>query len=289
MKSTVQFLSSMIIFGTIGLFVRYIDLPSSGIALLRGVIGSLFLLAIFLATKRKITWGRIRENIVVLLFSGAALGLNWIFLFEAYKRTTISNAALSYYFAPVFVMLLSPLIRKERLTAMRLTCAGIAVLGMFFIMGSGGSAAGPENLLGIGCGLAAALGYASLMLLNKFLKNLTGLETTLIQLSAASLLLLPYVLLTEPFSLGTFTGRTIVLIFVLGILHTGVGFFLFFSGMKGLSGQSVAVMSYLDPVTSVAISAFLLREGMTALQAIGGVLLLGSIFVSEKARFRIKS
>jgi RarD protein len=273
----------MVIFGTIGLLVRYIDSSSSEIALLRGFFGSLFLLLVLLAVKQKIPWSRIRKNILLLLFSGAALACNWIFLFEAYRHTSISNAALSYYFAPVFLTILSPLVLKERLSAKKVICIITAMLGMLLIIGSGGgSASDRSNLLGIGFGLAAAGFYASLMLLNKFIRQLTGLQTTLIQLAVASLLLMPYVFITEGFSLFSFSAQSLILILILGIIHTGIGFFLFFSGMQSLRGQSIAVLSYIDPITSVAISAFILREDLTVFQIAGGVLLLGSIFISER-------
>lgn len=273
----------MVIFGTIGIFVRYINLSASEIALLRGLIGSLFLACVILLTREKISWAAMRSNASLLLVSGMALAGNWVFLFLAYKNTTVANAALSYYFAPVFVMILSPVVLKERLSPKKLVCIGAAVLGMFLIVGNSGSAAGNNNLLGIAYGLAAAGFYASLMLLNKFIKNLTGLETTIVQLAIASLFLLPYVLLMEGTGLFQVQMLSIVFVLVLGIVHTGIGFFLFFSGMKQLKGQSIAALSYLDPITSLILSVAVLQENVTVVQLAGGVLLLCATFVSEKS------
>ncbi len=272
----------MIIFGTIGVFVRYIDLSSSEIALLRGLIGSLFLMIVLLLMKKKISWALVKVNALFLLFSSIALGGNWIFLFQAYKHTTISNAALSYYFAPVFVMILSPLVLKEKLSTKKIICIGVAMLGMLLIVGNGGvSTSGLNDLLGIGYGLMAAGFYASLMLLNKFIKNMDGLETTFIQLGIATLLLMPYVFFTEGFGVLEVSSSSIPFIFILGIVHTGIGFLLFFSGMQKLKGQSIAALSYVDPITSLVISAVILQEQMTFIQMLGGALLLGSTFVSE--------
>jgi len=282
MKSKIQFLLSMIIFGTIGVFVRYIDLSSSEIALLRGLIGSLFLLTVLFMMKKKISWAHVKVNALFLLFSSIALGGNWIFLFQAYKHTTISNAALSYYFAPVFVMILSPLVLKEKLSTKKIICIGVAMLGMLLIVGNGGvSTSGLDDLLGIGYGLLAAAFYASLMLLNKFIKNMDGLETTFIQLGIATLFLMPYVFLTEGFGILEVSSSSIPFIFILGIVHTGIGFLLFFSGMQKLKGQSIAALSYVDPITSLVISAVILQEQMTFIQMLGGALLLGSTFISE--------
>ena len=287
MQSKIQFLLSMIFFGTIGVFVRYIDLSSSEIALLRGLIGSLFLTTVMFMMKKNISWALVKVNALVLLLSSIALGGNWIFLFQAYKHTTISNAALSYYFAPVIVLILSPLVLKEKLSAKKIICIGVAMLGLLFIVGNGGlSTSGLDDLIGIGYGLMAAVFYASLMLLNKFIQNMDGLETTLLQLGTATILLMPYVFFTEGFGILEVSSSSIPFILILGIVHTGIGFLLFFSGMKKLKGQSIAALSYADPITSLMISAIILQEQMTFVQILGGVLLLGSTFVSENKSFK---
>lgn len=288
MKSNIQFLLSMIIFGTIGVFVRYIDLTSSEIALLRGLIGSLFLMTVLFMMKKTISWTVVKVNALFLILSSIALGGNWIFLFQAYKHTTISNATLSYYFAPVIVLILSPLVLKEKLSAKKIICIAVAMLGMLFIVGNGGaSTSGFEDLVGIGYGLMAAVLYASLMLLNKFIKNMDGLETTLLQLGTATILLIPYVFFTEGFGILEVSSSSIPFILILGIVHTGIGFLLFFSGMQKLKGQSIAALSYADPITSLVISALILQEQMTIVQMIGGVLLLGSTFISENKSMKL--
>ncbi|WP_075618526.1 DMT family transporter [Paenisporosarcina indica] len=290
MKSKIQFLLSMIIFGTIGVFVRYIDLSSSEIALLRGLIGSLFLMTVMLIMKKKISWALVKVNAFVLLLSSIALGGNWIFFFQAYKHTTVANAALSYYFAPVFVLILSPLVLKEKLSTKKIVCICIAMLGMLLIIGNGGfSTSGFDDLIGIGYGLMAAVFYASLMLLNKFIKNMDGLITTVIQLGTATFLLVPYVFITEGFGILEVSSSSIPFILLLGIVHTGIGFLLFFSGMQKLKGQSIAALSYADPITSLVISALILQEQVTVVQLLGGVLLLGSTFVSENNSIRFKT
>jgi len=289
MKSNIQFLLSMIIFGTIGVFVRYIDLTSSEIALLRGLIGSLFLVTVMFIMKKKISWALVKVNALVLLLSSIALGGNWIFFFQAYKHTTVANAALSYYFAPVFVLLLSPLVLKEKLSTKKIICIGVAMLGMLLIIGNGGlGTSGVDDLIGIGYGLMAAVFYASLMLLNKFIKNMDGLITTVIQLGTATLLLVPYVFFTEGFGILNVSGSSIPFILLLGIVHTGIGFLLFFSSMQKLKGQSIAALSYADPITSLVISALILQEQMTVIQLFGGALLLGSTFISENNSFTFK-
>ncbi|MDN7240573.1 DMT family transporter [Planococcus sp. N028] len=281
MKSEIQFILSMIIFGTIGLFVRYIDLSSSETALLSSSIGCLFLTFVFLLMKKSIPWKLVKTNAVILLLSGIALGGNWIFLYKSYDYTTITNATLGYYFAPVFVMILSPIILKEQLPIKKIVCIGVAVVGMLLIVGNGLSTSGTGDFIGIFFGLVAAAFYAALMLLNKFIKDLAKLEITIIQLGTTALLLLPYVLFTEGLNILEVSGSSIPFILILGIVNTGIGFWLFFSGMQKLKGQSIAMLSYVDPFVAIAISWLILQEQMTVIQIIGGALLLGSTFVSE--------
>jgi len=271
----------MIIFGTMGLIVRYIDLSSSEIALLSSSIGCLFLMIVFLMRKRTISWKLVKVNACILFFSGIALGGNWMFLYQAYDHTTLTNATLGYYFAPVFVMILSPFILKEQLPVKKIICIGIAIIGMLMIVGNGVSASGTEDLLGIVFGLLAAACYAALMLLNKFIRLMGRLEITIIQLGITALLLLPYVFLTEGFGVFEVSKSSVPFIIILGIVNTGIGFWLFFSGMEKLKGQSIAMLSYVDPFVAILISAVILREHMTIVQIIGGALLLGSTFISE--------
>jgi RarD protein len=281
MKSKIQFILSMIIFGTIGLVVRYIDLSSSERALLSSFIGCLFLLLIFFMIKKKISWNLVKSNALFLILSGIALGGNWIFLYQSYDHTTIANATLGYYFAPVFVMILSPFVLREQLSIKKIVCIGVAIIGMLMIVGEGVSASRSDDILGLSFGLIAAAFYAVLLLLNKFIKDMGKLELTIIQLGTTTLLLMPYVFLTSGFGIFEVSSSSIPFILILGIINTGIGFWLFFSGMEKLKGQSIAMLSYVDPFVAILISAFILQEQMTIVQMLGGVLLLGSTFVSE--------
>ncbi|WP_102691682.1 DMT family transporter [Rummeliibacillus pycnus] len=289
MKSNIQFILSMIIFGTIGLVVRYIDLSSSETALLSSSIGCLFLSFVFWVMRKSIPWKLVKANAFILLLSGIALGGNWIFLYQSYDHTTITNATLAYYFAPVFVILLSPIILKEQVTIKKIVCIGVAILGMLLIVGNGISTSGKDDLLGIFFGLVAAVFYAALMLINKFIQNMDRLEITIIQLGTTALLLLPYVYFTEGYGILDVSRSSIPFIILLGIVNTGIGFWLFFSGMEKLRGQSIAMLSYVDPFVAILISGFIVQEQMTLIQMLGGVLLLGSTFVSETNFFRISS
>ncbi|WP_096190902.1 DMT family transporter [Neobacillus soli] len=288
MKGKMRFIMAMLIFGSIGVFVKKIDLTSSEIAFLRGVIGSLFLLLASFLVKHKPSFKALKENAVLLLLSGVAIGFNWIFLFESYRYTTISNATISYYFAPIFVMMLAPWILKEKLTSVKVVCIIAAMIGLFLIVnpGAGDSGGSQNHATGIFYGLLAAAFYASVVLMNKFIKNLSGFEITLVQLMAAALVLLPYVWWQENLTFTGLNSTSIIFILILGIVHTGFAYFLYFTSFQELKGQTIAVLSYIDPISAVIIAAIFLREGMTLIQIIGGALVLGSTFLSEKLELK---
>ena len=280
MKSKLMFVTAMLIFGSIGLFVRNIPISSGQVAAVRGLIGSLYLLISGMVIKQKISWKQVKKSFVLLFLSGAAIGFNWIFLFRAYHFTTIANATVSYYFAPVFVILFTPFILKERLKLYKIFCLICAVIGMFLIVGID-SGNGWEQLTGVGYGLLAAILYAGAILINKFLKGLGGLETTLIQLSIATIILIPYVIFTEEIALGNLDIKSWVLLITLGIFHTGLAYLLYFTSIQRLNSQTIAIFSYIDPISAILMSGLFLGERMTGIQMIGGILILGAAFVSE--------
>lgn len=271
---------SMAIFGTLGLFVRNINVASGELALYRAVMAALFLTTVFLITKRRIEWTKIRKEVPILIASGVAVGINWILLFEAYKYTTISLATLSYYFAPVLVTAICPFLFKEKLTPKQIICFVMSTLGIVLITGIGG-ADGQNNLVGIMFGLGAAVFYASVILLNKFIKNVGGMDRTLLQFIAAILVLLPYVASTSGFSLGGLDTLGWGCLLVVGLVHTGITYTMYFSSLKDLPGQKVAILSYIDPLVAIAISVLVLGEAMTVTQMIGGALILGFTLWNE--------
>lgn len=283
LRSKLMNLSAMLIFGTIAIFVRNIELTSKEIAVLRGVIGSIFLLGVMLFSKEKTSFSAIKKNLPILVLSGLGVGANWIFLFEAYKYTTVSIATLSYYCAPIFVTIMAPIILKEKISLIKFLCVCTAMIGMLCIVGTnkGSIGEGYNHFLGIIYGLTAAVGYASVILMNKFIKGLKGVETTVTQLVFASILLLPYVMVTSGFDFSKMTGISWGYMIFLGVVHTGFAYALYFSSLKELKGQTIAVLSYIDPITAVLISALFLGEQLTMFQIIGGVLILGSTFISE--------
>lgn len=287
MKESVQaklmLSAAMVIFGTLGVFTRNIGVTSGELALYRAVLASV-LIGFYLVFIKK---GRLNlknagRELPLLLASGIAMGINWILLFQAYRYTTISAATLSYYFAPVIVTVASPLLFHERLTAKQIICFVMSTLGLVLIIGTGG---GEETagITGILFGLGAAVFYAAVILLNKFIKNVAGIQRTILQMLAAVVTLLPYVAVSSGFNLNLLDGTGWACLLTVGLFHTGITYCLYFSALKDLTGQEAAILSYIDPLVAVIISVLLLGEPMTLMQLIGGALILGFTLWNEKA------
>ncbi len=279
-KARVMLVLSMTVFGTIGLFVRYIPLSSGEIALYRAVLAAALIGAFLLITKQPIPFSTIKKEIPLLLFSGMAMGLNWILLFEAYKYTTVSVATLSYYFAPVIVTLVCPILFREKMTGRQWLCFLMSTVGLILITGIGEVGDG-RHITGILMGLGAAAFYATVILLNKFIKNVDGIHRTFLQFLAAIVILIPYVALTGGVNLGSLNGIGWGNLLIVGLIHTGITYCLYFSSLKELPGQKAAILSYIDPLVAVLVSVLILGEEMTLWQVFGGVLILGFTCLNE--------
>ncbi len=271
---------SMAVFGTLGPFVRNIAVSSGELALYRAVMAAVLIGFFLLVTGQKIPFREIKKEVPLLLLSGMAMGINWILLFEAYKYTTVSVATLSYYFAPVIVTVVCPFLFKEKLTVKQIICFVMSTVGLVMITGIGGAGTG-SDFKGILFGLGAAMFYATVILLNKFIKRVEGIHRTFLQFIAAIIILLPYVAFTGGFTLGSLNSTGWINLLIVGLVHTGITYCLYFSSLKELPGQKAAILSYIDPLVAVVISVTILGESMTLWQVAGGILILGFTLWNE--------
>ena len=277
-----MFIGAMLIFGTIGIFRVAIPFASAFVACTRGMLGGACLLA----------WTRVKgspagekwpaRTKAWLMISGAVMGFNWILLFEAYRYTTVGIATLCYYMQPTIVMVLSPVLFREKLTGRKAACAAVAIVGMVLISGVTGAENTPDrNPLGILLGLGAAVLYATVVIMNKKAPGLDAQRKTTIQLLSAGTVMVPYLLLNGSVATGEVTPGGMILLAVVGILHTGIAYVLYFGSMDGLTAQSAAIFSYIDPVSALVFSAAFLRETLSVAGLIGAVLIIGSAVISE--------
>lgn len=289
MSSSLRFVASMAIFGSIGIVVRFIPLSSGVIALLRGLIGCACLSALLWLRGEGLAWSRIHRHLAILVLSGLALGGNWVCLFQAFKHTTVSNAVLCYYTAPLFLVLIARVVLKEKISIPKLVCIACSMVGIVLIAVNGPQAlAGASQRLGILYGLLAAICYALLMCLNTLMPELSGIPRTLLQLLLATLALAPYAAWVEGFPSRDQLWVSWPWMLTLGVFHTAIGFHLFFSGMRGLQRHTIALLGYVDPLVALALSALVLQERLNGLQWVGGSLILTSTLVGvvqERLRY----
>lgn len=291
-KATIKVLIAMLLWGSLGVFVKNISLDSVEIAFFRGIIGSVFLgivLFVRMQNNKKLEENNKLEDenkkpgkkgIIILIISGMAIGLNWVFLFNSYNYITVANATIVYYLAPVIVIFVSPIFLKEKLTLKKVLSVICSMIGLVLIVRTGQSSSNINLTQGIINAFLAACLYASVIILNKFIKNVDDYTKTFIQLFMASMVLLPWVIYRNNILFDS--PKSIILIAILGIAHTGIAYCLYFSAMKELKAQSIAILGYLDPVSSVVFSIFLLKEPFSIYQLIGGVIILLSAVIAER-------
>ena len=279
-SALLRYVGSMTIFGTIGLFVRGIPLSSGAIAMVRGFVGAAFLALVMLVKKQKPAFPAIRKELWKLLLSGAMIGFNWILLFEAYRYTTVAVATLCYYLCPIFVLIASPFTTGERLTAKKVCCVLAALAGMVLVSGVlNGSVPTRGELRGVALGIGAAILYAGITVISHGIRQTPPTDKTVVQLFTAGVVLAPYVLLTG--TGGTLSLPQTGLLVLVGIVHTGLAYLLYFGSLPELPIQTAAICGYIDPIVAVLLSALLLHEPMTLLTGIGAVLIIGAAIVSE--------
>ena len=275
----IKYTAAVLLYGTIGTFLRYVDLPSELVALGRGVIGSLFILLWLAVRRKKPDVSAIRRNGKWLLLSGFCLGLNWIFLFAAYVKTTVAVASLCNYMAPVIVILAAPLLLKERLNRRKLPCIFAALFGIVLVSGVWGT--GGADPVGVSLGLCAALCFVGIVLCNRKIEGISSLDKSVVQLAVSALTILPYAVVRNLGADLRPDKTSLLIVLLLGAVHTGFAYCLYFSGMGSLPVQTVAILGYLEPVVSVLCSAFFLKEELSVSGWIGAGLILAAAAVSE--------
>ena len=279
-----KYITAVVFYGTIGMLLRYVRLPSEIVAMCRGILGSAFILVYMKARRQRMDWTAIRRNLKWLIRAGICLGLNWIFLFAAYMQTTVAIASLCNYMAPVIVILIAPVVLRERLNKRKMPCVIAAFVGIILVSGVWNGSIG--SVSGLIMGLAAALCFVVIVICNRKIRDIPALDKSVIQLAISAITILPYVLVKNwgiPLDIDT---QSVLIILVLGLVHTGVAYCLYFSGMGSLPVQTVAILGYLEPVVSVICSAVFLHETMDATGWIGAVLIIGAAVVSESLKER---
>ena len=280
-KSRLQLIFTMLLFGTIGTLSRFINMPSSLICLGRAFFGVIMILILLAIHREKPDSEAIRRNKWWLLLSSTLMCCNWICQFEAFKYTTIATSTLCYYMQPVFYIVAGAIVLHEKLTAKKLACVAVAFFGMILVSGVLQTGLHVSELKGVIFGVAGGFFYAMVVLINKYMKDISPVNTTIVQMILVSVIMMPYSAATGAFSAVSLTATGIICLLALGLLHTGIGYIIYFDAVNKLPAQTVGILSYIDPVEAVLLSAFFLREPVTVYTIFGAVMILGAAAVSE--------
>lgn len=287
-NATEKYLLSLALFGSNGIVASLIDLPSLFIVLARVALGAALLCGIVLLSKSaraNLKAPKHPRQALYLAISGAALGVAWLFLFEAYRYVGVGVASLLFYCGPVIVMALSPVIFRTRLTAQKVAGFVAVLLGAFLVVGNGlGAGIRP---MGIFLGAMSAVAYAVMVIFSKKVSDIDGVECSAIQLLGSFAAVAVYMAATA--LAGTITLPTAAMLahlnvpaaLCIGLVNTGLGCYLYFSSMGKLPVTRVAVCGYLEPLSAVVLSALLLGEAMTPANVVGACLILGGAIYSE--------
>ena len=278
-KEKMKYIIAVILYGTIGMFLRQVSVPSEIVVICRGIIGSAFIFTFLTAQKKRLNMLAIRKNRIWLLISGVCLGLNWVFLFAAYLHTTVAIASLCNYMAPMIVIVVAPAVLHERLNKRKIPCVIAAFVGIILVSGFWNGEIGDAS--GILMGLMAAICFVIIVICNRKMQGINPYDKSIVQLVISAVTVLPYVLVKNWGIEINWNVKSVVIIIVLGLVHTGVAYCLYFSGMTTLPVQTVAILGYLEPVVSVICSAVILHEHMNISGWIGAVLILGAAIISE--------
>jgi len=278
----IRIITAMLIFGTVGIVKTNLPFPSGFTAMLRGFIGAAVILSATLLLGKLPSIEAIKKNLSWLLFSGAFIGINWILLFESFNFTGVAMATVCYYMAPIFVVLASPFILGERISAVRIFSVFLALCGMVLVSEpwSEGFALG-DNFIGILLALGAALFYAAVTVCNKKMRDIPAMDMTLVQLFVASVVILPYTFICERVTLDMWNVGSVFLILLLGAVHTGVAYIFYLGSVNKLPAATSALFGYIDPIFAVILSALVLHEQLSVFAILGAVFILSATVISE--------
>ncbi len=280
-KSRLMLITAMAIFGTLPVLVRSIGVSSQELSLYRAALAAAAIGLFMLCTGRTLPLAGMKKELLLLMCSGTSMAFNWIFLFEAYKYTTVAISTLSYYFAPVLVTVASAFLFREKLGKKQILCFVMSTLGLVLVTVTSDLGSGSNNLLGILFGLGAAVLYATTILLNKFIRGIGGIERTFLQFLAAVAVMVPYVALTSGVTVAVLDVTGWVCLLVVGLVYTGVTYCMYFTAVEHIPGQEVAILSYIDPLVAVIVGVAVLGEPLSLQQLIGGAMILGFTLWNE--------
>lgn len=275
-----------LVWGTVGVLVRWVDLPAVAVVWSRVAIGAVGLAAWSRWRSTRPTAERVdpidpidpgeerpapdRLPDWVLPATGLVLTAHWVSLFAAYKLAPIGTVLLITYLAPVIVTAAAPRVLGERSTPTVRWALVVGVVGTALVAGPGARGIRP---LGLVLSAVAALTFAALVLVGKRLARIHGgIRVALTQQVVAAIVLAPVAALAE---WGPFRWSWAWLI-LLGLVHTAGGECLYLWALTRMRVSAHGVLGYLEPVSAVAFGWLLLDEAPRVATIVGGVLIVAA-------------
>ena len=277
-KDKMMLISAMLLFGSLGVIVTTSNLMSTEITMFRGIIGGLFVLIYSKTLRSKPHQTSIKDKLISIVI-GILIGVNWVLLFESYKYLNVSLATILYYMAPFFLIIYGLLLFKEKIMILQVVCVILAMIGVYFIMNN--PQFGATQYIGIVFALVAAIIYASVVSINKHLSNIPVFEKVAIQLLSAGIFIAPYVVYQNGFSFN-YTFNQWMTLLMLGIFHTGIAYTFVYVAISRLNNSTIAIMSYVDPLSAVLFAYLLLNERLDLIQWIGVAIIMIALSVHER-------
>ncbi len=285
-KQYFKYITALLLFGSNGIVAGNIQLSSYEIVFWRTMLGSILLITILLFGKHKLKFTTNKKDYIFISLSGIAMGASWIFLYEAYEQVGVSLASLAYYCGPVIVMILSPIVFGEKLTAAKVTGFLAVTVGIIFV--NGGVSDVSIHRQGLLCGILSAFMYSVMVIMNKKSVNVKGIENSAVQLFVSFVTVAFFVGIKSGFALEI-TGSDWVWTIILGIVNTGIGCYFYFSSIAYLPVQTVAILGYLEPLSAVILAVVILGESLLPVQIAGAFMIIGGAIFGEVFKKNIKS
>lgn len=268
-----------VLWGLLGIFVRHLNargLASMDLVFLRSLTATVVLFIGLLIFDRKKMKIRLRD---FWCFLGTGIGsivfFNYCY-FTAVRMMSLAAAAVLLYTAPAFVMLMSAVLFREKMTGRRVLSVLLTFAGCACVTGLAGSGISAGGIL---VGLGAGFGYALYTIFGHYAieRGYDSLTITFYTFLVAAVTSLFMVRL--PHVAGAMSGSAVALGYVLclGIISTILPFLLYTLGLHFLQGGRASVIASIEPVTAALVGIFCYHEALTVQTAAGIALVLAGI------------
>lgn len=275
-------------FGTIGIVTHFIPLSSAAIVFYRALIGGIFIMIMTRLSGKMIDIRAMKDNFIVLIFTGFFMGLNWVLQFEAFKVSTVAIGTVCYNTMPIFLLIIASFMFGEKITLKSLICILVATIGVVLVSNVINTGIKSNEVLGCVYGILGAVFYALIVTFNRKLSFIETHDKVIFQFMFSAVIMAIYVSSIEKTSFvfdsdidrNTFIVGLFCML-LLSFFHTGFCYVHYFNAVSRLKAETVAILTYIDPVVALMLSYFFLKEKMTFLQFLGAILILASTLVNE--------